>query len=235
MPSTYATHPEAREIVFDFLQGYDVLGAFWTTVKLTVLSAVGSLVWGTLLAGMRVSPVPLMRGFGTAYVNIVRNIPLTVIIIFTSLGLADIFGVTLGTQDFKAQGFRLAVLGLTAYTAAFVCEALRSGINTVPVGQAEAARAIGLNFFQTLRIIVLPQAFRAVIGPLANVLIALTKNTTVAAAISVAEAAALMKTMIENEAQTVAIGAVFAFGFVVLTLPTGLFLGWLAKRLAVKR
>ncbi|MEU9244528.1 amino acid ABC transporter permease [Streptomyces shenzhenensis] len=221
--------------MFDFLQGYDVLGAFWTTVKLTVFSAVGSLVWGTLLAAMRVSPVPLMRGFGTAYVNIVRNIPLTVIVIFTSLGLADIFGVTLGASDFKVQGFRLAVLGLTAYTAAFVCEALRSGINTVPVGQAEAARAIGLNFSQTLRLIVLPQAFRAVIGPLANVLIALTKNTTVAAAISVAEAAALMKTMIENEAQTVAVGAVFAFGFVVLTLPTGLFLGWLAKRLAVKR
>ncbi|MFF4115658.1 amino acid ABC transporter permease [Streptomyces sp. NPDC001714] len=221
--------------MFDFLQGYDVLGAFWTTVKLTVFSAVGSLAWGTLLAAMRVSPVPLMRGFGTAYVNIVRNIPLTVIIIFTSLGLADIFGVTLGATDFKVQGFRLAVLGLTAYTAAFVCEAIRSGINTVPVGQAEAARAIGLNFSQTLRLIVLPQAFRAVIGPLANVLIALTKNTTVAAAISVAEAAALMKTMIENEAQTLAVGAVFAFGFVVLTLPTGLFLGWLAKRLAVKR
>lgn len=235
MPSPYVTHPEAREIVFDFLEGYDVLGAFWMTVKLTALSAVGSLIWGTLLAAMRVSPVPLMRGFGTAYVNIVRNIPLTVIILFASLGLADIFGVTLGTDDFKAQGFRLAVLGFVAYTAAFVCEALRSGINTVPVGQAEAARAIGLGFSQTLRLIVLPQAFRSVIGPLANVLIALTKNTTVAAAIGVAEAAALMKTMIENEAQTLLIGAVFAFGFVVLTLPTGLILGWLSKRLAVKR
>jgi glutamate transport system permease protein len=221
--------------VFDFLQGYDVLGAFWMTVKLTVLSAVGSLVWGTLLAAMRVSPVPLMRGFGTAYVNIVRNIPLTVIILFTSLGLADIFGVTMGASDFKVQGFRLAVLGLIAYHAAFVCEALRSGINTVPLGQAEAARAIGLSFSQTLRLIVLPQAFRSVIGPLANVLIALTKNTTVAAAIGVAEAAYLMKSMIENEAQTLLIGAVFAFGFVVLTLPTGLFLGWLSKRLAVKR
>ncbi|MFD8808166.1 amino acid ABC transporter permease [Streptomyces sp. NPDC059597] len=221
--------------MFDFLEGYDVLGAFWTTVQLTVLSGVGSLVWGVLLAAMRVSPVPLMRGFGTAYVNIVRNIPLTIIILFTSLGLADIFGVTMGTEDFKIQGFRLAVLGLTAYTAAFVCEAIRSGINTVPVGQAEAARAIGLSFTQTLRIIVLPQAFRSVIGPLANVLIALTKNTTVAAAIGVAEAATLMKTMIENEAQTLAIGAVFALGFVVLTLPTGLLLGWLGKRLAVKR
>ncbi|MGQ4431133.1 MULTISPECIES: amino acid ABC transporter permease [unclassified Streptomyces] len=222
--------------MFDFLQGYDVLGAFWMTVKLTVLSALGSLVWGTLLAGMRVSPVPLMRGFATFYVNTVRNIPLTVIIVFTSLGLADIFGVTMGaSDDFKVQGFRLALLGLVAYHAAFVCEAVRSGINTVPVGQAEAARAIGLSFSQVLRIVILPQAFRAVIAPLANVLIALTKNTTVAAAIGVAEAAALMKTMIENEAQTVAIGAVFAFGFVVLTLPTGLLLGWLGKRMAVKR
>ncbi|MFD3733316.1 amino acid ABC transporter permease [Streptomyces sp. NPDC058632] len=225
--------------MFDFISDYDdptLLGAFWMTVKLTVFSGVGALVWGTLLAAMRVSPVPLMRGFGTAYVNIVRNIPLTVIIIFTSLGLADIFGMTMGApDDFALQGFRLAVLGLAAYTAAFVCEALRSGINTVPVGQAEAARAIGLNFSQVLGLIVLPQAFRSVIGPLANVLIALTKNTTVAAAIGVAEAALLMKEMIENEAQTLLIGAVFAFGFVVLTLPTGLFLGWLSKRLAVKR
>ncbi|WP_369029299.1 MULTISPECIES: amino acid ABC transporter permease [Streptomyces] len=222
--------------MFDFLEGYDVLGAFWMTVKLTVFSALGSLVWGTLLAAMRVSPVPLMRGFGTAYVNIVRNIPLTVIIVFTSLGLADIFGMTMGaSDDFALQGFRLAILGLVAYTAAFVCEALRSGINTVPPGQAEAARAIGLSFSQVLGLVVLPQAFRSVIGPLANVLIALTKNTTVAAAISVAEAASLMKTMIENEAQLVLIGAVFAFGFVVLTLPTGLALGWLSKRLAVKR
>ncbi|MGW2786521.1 amino acid ABC transporter permease [Streptomyces populi] len=222
--------------MFDFLQGYDVLGAFWTTVKLTVLSALGSLVLGTLLAAMRVSPVPLMRGFGTVYVNIVRNIPLTIIILFSSLGLADIFGVTMGaSNNFDVQGFRLAVLSLVAYHAAFVCEALRSGVNTVPVGQAEAARAIGLGFGQNLRLIVLPQAFRAAVIPLANVLIALTKNTTVAAAIGVAEAATLMRTMIENEAQTVLIAAVFAFGFVVLTLPTGLFLGWLGKRLAVKR
>ncbi|GAA4544295.1 MULTISPECIES: amino acid ABC transporter permease [Streptomyces] len=224
--------------MFDFLSDYDnptLLGAFWVTVQLTVFSAVGSLIWGTLLAAMRVSPVPLMRGFGTAYVNLVRNIPLTVIIVFTSLGLANIFGVTMGTEDLKDRAFRLAVLGLVAYTAAFVCEAIRSGINTVPVGQAEAARAIGLSFSQVLRLVVLPQAFRSVIGPLANVLIALTKNTTVAAAIGVAEAALLMKEMIENEAQTLLIGAIFAFGFVVLTLPTGLFLGWLSKRLAVKR
>ncbi|MEU2156138.1 amino acid ABC transporter permease [Streptomyces sp. NPDC019396] len=221
--------------MFDFLEGYDLLGAFWTTIRLTVYSAVGALVWGTVLAAMRVSPVPLMRGVGAAYVNIVRNIPLTVIIVFTSLGLFQTLGVTLGASTFEGINFRLAVLGLTAYTAAFVCEALRSGINTVPVGQVEAARAIGLSFPQVLGLIVLPQSFRSVVGPLANVLIALTKNTTVAAAIGVAEAALLMREMIENEAQLILISAIFAFGFICLTLPMGLLLGWVARKVAVRR
>ncbi|MFF3325140.1 amino acid ABC transporter permease [Streptomyces sp. NPDC002889] len=221
--------------MFDFLEGYDLLGAFWVTVQLAFYSAVGSLIWGTLLAAMRVSPVPLMRAFGSGYVNVVRNIPLTVIIVFTSLGLFQTLGVSLGADDFETINFRLAVLGLTAYTAAFVCEALRSGINTVPLGQTEAGRAIGLNFTQVLSLIVLPQAFRSVVGPLANVLIALIKNTTVAAAIGVAEAATLMREMIENEAQLILISAIFAFGFICLTLPTGLFLGWVAKKVAVKR
>ncbi|MFF3334323.1 amino acid ABC transporter permease [Streptomyces sp. NPDC002888] len=222
--------------MFDFLEGYDLLGAFWVTVQLTLLSAVGSLVWGTMLAAMRVGPVPLMRGFGAAYVNIVRNIPLTVIILFTSLGLNQTLSISLGGgDDFDTINFRLAVLGLIVYTSAFVCEAIRSGINTVPVGQAEAARAVGLNFTQVLTLIVLPQAFRSVVGPLTNVLIALTKNTTVAAAIGVAEAALLMKDMIENEAELLLIAAIFAFGFVCLTLPTGLILGWVGKKVAVKR
>ncbi|MET8967319.1 amino acid ABC transporter permease [Streptomyces hydrogenans] len=221
--------------MFDFLEGYDLLGAFWVTVQLTFWSALGSLVWGTLLAAMRVGPVPLMRAFGTAYVTIVRNIPLTVIIVFTSLGLFQTLGISLGADRFTTINFRLAVLGLTAYTSAFVCEALRSGINTVPLGQVEAARAIGLSFPQILRIVVLPQAFRSVVGPLTNVLIALTKNTTVAAAIGVAEAALLMREMIENEAQLILVSAVFAFGFICLTLPTGLLLGRLAKKVAVKR
>lgn len=204
-------------------------------MQLALLSAVGSLVWGTLLAAMRVGPVPLMRGFGTAYVNIVRNIPLTVIILFASLGLNQTLNISLGADDVVAVNFRLAVLGLILYTSAFVCEAIRSGINTVPVGQAEAARAIGLSFTQVLFVVVLPQAFRAAIGPLTNVLIALTKNTTVAAAIGVAEAAYLMKEMLDKEALLLQISAVIAFGFICLTLPTGLIFGWVGKKVAVKR
>ncbi|MFD5426438.1 amino acid ABC transporter permease [Streptomyces sp. NPDC127084] len=221
--------------MFDFLEMDALLGAFWVTVKLTVYSAIGALVWGTLLAGMRVSPVPLMRAVGTAYVNVVRNIPLTVVILFASLGLYSTLGVSLGADLTDVINFRLAVLGLIAYTAAFVCEALRSGINTVPVGQAEAARALGLSFTQVLRLIILPQAFRSVINPLANVLIALTKNTTVASVIGVAEAAYLMKEWIETYAALLPIATIFALGFICLTLPTGLILGWVSKKVAVKR
>ncbi|RSM75852.1 amino acid ABC transporter permease [Kibdelosporangium aridum] len=226
--------------MFDFLSEYDLLGAFWTTVRLSFFSAIGSLVWGTILAAMRVSPVPIMRAFGTVYVNVIRNTPLTVLILFTSLGLSYTLGVQLAAQDSPTSladnSFRLAVLGFIVYTSTFVCEAMRSGINTVPVGQAEAARALGLTFIQVLGIIVLPQAFRSVIAPLASVLIALIKNTTVAAVIGVGEAALLMSEMVENESDSLLlVFLVFAIGFVILTLPVGLLLGWVAKKVEVKR
>ena len=210
------------------------------TVKLTALSAVGSLILGTVLAAMRVSPVPLMRGFGTAYVNLFRNTPLTLIIIAMSIVISNKLGLILANRDsltfIKDNNFRLAVVGLIVYTSSFVCESVRAGINTVPPGQAEAARAIGLKFSQVLRLIVLPQALRAVIAPLASVLIALTKNTTVTSTIGVAEAALLMSEMVENESDVLfLVFAVFAFGFVCLTLPTGLILGWVAGKAAVRR
>jgi glutamate transport system permease protein len=172
-------------------------------------------------------------------VLILRNTPLTLILLFCSFGLAQTLGVTLAAKQSPTfiddSNFRLAVLGLAIYTAAFVCESVRAGVNTVPVGQAEAARSLGLTFSQNLRLILLPQAFRSVIAPLGSVLIALTKNTTIASAIGVAEAALLMKEMIENTAALVTVGAIFAAGFVVLTLPLGLLFTYLARRLGVKR
>jgi glutamate transport system permease protein len=218
---------------------YDIVGAFLTTIQLTVYSAVGALILGTVLAAMRLSPVPMINWIGTGYVNVVRNTPLTLIILFCSFGLSQTLGITLVDRNSPTSivdsNFRLAVLGLTVYTAAFVCETVRSGVNTVPLGQAEAARSLGLTFGQNMRIVLLPQAFRAVIGPLGSVLIALTKNTTIASAIGVAEAALLMKEMVENEAALLLISGIFAAGFVILTLPLGLFFGWMSKRLAVAR
>ncbi|MGI9126224.1 MAG: amino acid ABC transporter permease [Mycobacterium sp.] len=216
-----------------------IFAAFWTTIKLTVLSAIGALILGTALAAMRLSPVPMLNWLGAAYVNTLRNTPLTLIILFCSFGLAQTLGVTLADAKSPTSivdsNFRLAVLGLTAYTAAFVCETVRAGVNTVPLGQAEAARSLGLTFGQNLRMILLPQAFRAVIVPLGSVFIALTKNTTIASAIGVAEAALLMKEMIENTAALLLIGGIFALGFLVLTLPLGLAFGWLGRRWAVVR
>ena len=218
---------------------YDIFGAFLVTIELAVLSALGALVIGTIIAIFRVSPVPVLQFIGTSYVNIVRNTPLTLIILFCSLGLSQTLGITLADPNSPTSiddsNFRLAALGLTVYTASFVCETLRSGVNTVPLGQAEAARSLGLSFGQNLRMILLPQAFRAVINPLGSVLIALVKNTTIASAIGVAEAALLMKEMIENTAALLAVGSIFAAGFVVLTLPLGLLFGWLGKRYAVVR
>lgn len=218
-------------------RGYDVLGAFWTTIQLTALSAVAALILGTVLAAFRLSPVPMLNWIGTAYVNVVRNTPLTLILLFCSFGLAQTMGITLVDRNSPTSiadsNFRLAVLGLSVYTAAFVCETVRSGVNTVPLGQAEAARSLGLTFGQNLRIVLLPQAFRAVIAPLGSVLIALTKNTTIASAIGVAEAALLMKEMVENQAALLLISGIFAAGFVILTLPMGLFFGWLGNRWAV--
>jgi len=219
--------------------GSQLLEAFWTTIQLTVLSAIAALILGTVLAAMRVSPIPIARAIGTAYVTVFRNTPLTLIILFCLFVITQTLQIRLASPSSPTyvadNNFRLAVLGLSVYTAAFVCESLRSGINTVHIGQSEAGRSLGLTFGQNLRLVVLPQAFRAVIAPLGSVLIALTKNSTIASVIGVAEASLLMKTMIENEAAIFLIGGIFALGFVILTLPMGLLFGWLGKRYEVAR
>ena len=214
--------------------------AFFTTIKLTVYAALGSMLFGTLLTAMRVSPVGILRGLSTFYIETVRNTPLTLVVLFCSFGLYQNLGLQLASRDSHTfiadQNFRLAVLGFILYTSCFVAESLRSGINTVHFGQAEAARSLGLSFGQLFSLIIFPQALRAAIVPLGNTLIALTKNTTVASVIGVAEASLLMKSTIEFHAsQLFVIFGVFALGFMILTLPMGLFLGWLSNRLAVKR
>lgn len=212
-----------------------ILGAFWLTVRLALASAAAALVLGTVLAAMRVSPLGVLRTAATVYVNALRNTPLTLVIVFCGLGLGLVLDVSFSTS-LSVNYLWLSIIGLSAYTAAFVCEAIRSGINTVPIGQAEAARALGLTFLQNLRHIVLPQAIRAVIAPLGSLLIALIKNTTIAAAIGVAEASLTMKSLFERHQEAVVpIFFGFALGFLVLTLPVGLLFGWLAKRLAVIR
>lgn len=151
-----------------------------------------ALVLGSIVGAMRVSPVPIARAVGTLYVNLIRNTPLTLVFFFAVLGYAK-----LGLPDLDF--ITLGVLALGVYTATYVAEVLRAGISTVPVGQAEAARAIGLPFGQVMSLVVLPQAFRSVVPPMMSVFIALLKNTTIAAGFSVLELAAVRSNVSESE------------------------------------
>jgi glutamate transport system permease protein len=220
------TDPRNQEL---FLSGFRLI------LALTLASAALSLVLGVLLAAARVSPVPVLRWFGAAWVTVFRNTPLTLIIYFCYFGLYVNLGIAL-SEDLAGNNFRLGVLGLSVYTAAFVCEAVRSGINTVPTGQAEAARAIGLTFAQTLRLVVLPQAMRSVVAPLGSIFIALAKNSTIVGTIGVLEAASVMKGLINfNGDAVIPIFFAFAGVFVVVLVPTGYLFSALARRVAVKR
>lgn len=218
----------------DMFVKYDVLAAVWVTIQLSVLGIIGAFVLGTIVAILRVSPVSALRGLGTSYVNTFRNLPLTLLMVFSILGLSFIMQLSV-SDDFARNAFWWATIMLAVYHAAYICEALRSGINTVPVGQAEAARSIGLGFGQSLREVILPQAFRGAVAPLGSVVIALIKNSTVAAVIGVGDSAGLMQVITENEGASLPMFFFFAMVFVILTLPIGLGTTSLSRKLAVKR
>ena len=202
--------------------------AFAGTVRLFLVAAVGSLVGGTLLAAMRVSPVPVLRTFGAGYVSIVRNTPLTLVFFFFAFAYPRLEIVDLSF-------FARACTALIIYTSAFVCEVVRSGVNTVPVGQAEASRALGFTFGQTLGTVVLPQAVRSVVPPLTSIEIALLKNTTIAAGFSVVEAGGIYQNLSEK-GYNVLTGLLWvALGFLVLVIPLTLLQRRLERRWSVAR
>ncbi len=188
------------------------LRAFGQTLQLFAVSGVLSLLLGTLLAALRVSPVPVFRGIGTMYVTVLRNTPLTLVFVFF------LFAYPL-LEIVKIEPYTAAVVALSLYTAAFVCEVVRSGVNTVPVGQAEASRALGLTFVQMLGTVVLPQALRSVVPPMTSTMIALLKNTTVASGFAVFQAGTIRDSLSE-QGENVLFGLLWvAIGFVILVMP----------------
>lgn len=181
-----------------------------TTIALTLLGYTFALILGTLLAVARVSPIPPLRGIATVYVEIFRNIPLLSLLILISFGLPDV-GLLL-------PYFWCGVLGLTLSSAAFVCENVRSGINTVPIGHAEAARSVGLGFFGTLRWVVLPQAFRSMVQPLVNVFIGTVIGSALCSAIAVQEVTWVTQTLNIRYAQAVLMFLIAGAVYLVLSL-----------------
>lgn len=214
------------DVVLDNLDVY--VEGFTSTVTLTLLAGLGALVLGTLIAAMRVSPVPPFRAVGTLYVNLVRNTPLTVVFFLVFFGLPEV--------DVLFSFFTFAVLALSLYTAAFVAEAVRSGINSVAAGQAEASRSVGMTFGQTLRLVVLPQAFANSIPPLASVFIAMLKNSSIASAFFVAEGLQRTQGLINANGQaTLWLLAGAAVCYLLLALIASLLFSLLERAVAVAR
>jgi glutamate transport system permease protein len=201
---------------------------FLTTIELFLLAGVASLIFGVFLAMLRVSPVPVFRATGTLYVTVVRNTPLTLVFLFFVFAYPYLDIV-------RMEYFTAAVVALSVYTSAFICEVVRSGINTVPLGQAEAARALGLTFGQSLSQIILPQALRSVVPPLVSTLIALLKNTTIAAGFSVAEAGRI-RSILSDDGENQLLGLLWvALGFLLLVMMLTLVQRTLEKRWSVAR
>ncbi|MFF9852173.1 amino acid ABC transporter permease [Streptomyces litmocidini] len=200
---------------------------FLGTVELTVYASVLALVLGFVMASFRAAPVGSFRVFGTVWVTVLRNTPLTLLFFAVMLGLPR-FGIVLPFELF-------AVLALGCYTSAFICEALRSGINTVPRGQGEAARSLGMTFSQTLSTIVLPQAFRTVIPPVGSTLIALAKNSAIAGAFSVTELLGTYKTLSELGYDIVWTFVWIAVGYLIITLTISALFHLMEKRWGVAR
>lgn len=226
--------------MLELIQQFDFWTALLHTLELIFWGALWALIIGTIIAIMRLSPVRVLQWAGAMYVTLFRNTPLTLIVVAANLILWTQLKINLASQESATfivdNGMRFAVLALAVYHASFVCEALRSGVNTIPVGQAEAARSLGMTFGQNLRYIILPQAFRGSITPLGNVLIALAKNTTVVAAIGVVQISHAMRRMIEFRSDLLfQIFGLVALAFIVITLPLGLLTGWASKRWAVQR
>ena len=199
-----------------------LLSGFEMTLKLTLVSGAVALVVGLFLAALRVSPLTPLRGLATTYVELLRNTPLTLVFFFLVF-VAPQFGIL------APLGFWTAVLALSAYTSAFVCEAIRSGINSVHLGQAEAARAIGLTFGQSLSLVILPQAVRTVIPPLINVFIALAKNT------SVELMATGRRIATANPAENIAVLVGVALFYLAITIPAGILAGVVERKVAFAR
>lgn len=213
------------EIVFENLDRFAEGVA--TTVSLTVLSWFAAFFIGVVVASFRVGPVRPLRAFGTLYVELFRNCPLTVLFVVFFFGFPSI-GIT-------EPAFTSAVLVLSVYTGAFVAETVRAGVNTVAAGQVEAARSLGLGFTQVLGLVVLPQALRSVVGPLGSLFSALIRNSSIAYVIGVVELTGTAAQLSVESAQSVPVYVAAALAYLALTLPTGFVVGVLERRLAIRR
>ena len=210
---------------------YENLGPLLEGIGMTLLilvtAGIGAIALGALVTVARISPLRVLRTAAFLYVQFFINVPLLVLLILAVFAL-------------PAAGFILplvptVIVVLAAYEAAYVSEALRSGVNTVPQGQIEAARALGLTFGKSLRWVIVPQSFRAVVQPLGNIMIALVMNTSLAAVVGVIELTAHVNKINLDYAQPVFLYTTGGLIYMAIALTVGLLTGRLERKLVVAR
>ena len=197
------------------------------TLAVSASAFVIAIALGLVVATLRATQSAALRGLGTAYVELIRNVPLIVQIFFLFFALPSV--------GIRLPAFACGVLGLGVYTAAFVAEAIRSGIAAVPRGQLEAATASGLSYVGAMRLVVLPQAIRLTIPPLGNTTLNMIKNSSLVSAISIADILGVANLI---GARTFAYVPMFVgagIAYLIITLPGGAFAAYLERRYAVPR
>ena len=170
----------------------DIGWGLLVTLVISVLSYLGGLFLGSLMAIFRVGPIPPLRALGAAWVTVACNIPNLCLMVLIGLALPHV-GITIPL-------FWAVIVALIFSSSGFVCETVRSGINSVPKGQIEAARALGMPFWLIIRGIVLPQSLARTIQPLVNIFIACLIGSSLAAAIGVVELTAVTQRINQDRA-----------------------------------
>jgi glutamate/aspartate transport system permease protein len=183
-----------------------LLSGLWVTVTVSLAAWVIALIVGSLFGVLRTVQNPRVAAIGTVYVAIFRNIPLIVQFFIWYLVIPELLPVSIGTW-FKqlppgAQFFSSSIICLGLFTAARVCEQVRSGINALPRGQRGAGLALGFTQWQTYRYVLLPVAYRIIVPPLTSEFLNIFKNSAVASTIGLLDLSAQARQLVDYTAQT---------------------------------
>ena len=172
----------------DYLFDSRIAEAALHTLALTVLAMAIGIILGAVMAVLRMSPNPVMRGFSWVYLWVFRGTPVYVQLVFWGLLGSIYHSISVGFAEVSVEGFLknffvLAFVGLGLNESAYMAEIVRAGLQSVPEGQTEASKALGMTWWQTMRRTVLPQAMRIIIPPTGNELISMLKTTSLVIAV----------------------------------------------------
>ncbi len=202
-----------------------LIDGFLNTLFSSIIALFFSLIIGTLMAILQLSKNKWVSGLANAYVEFFKNIPLLIIVMF--------FYVVVPLYWFSINGFTAGTIGLTIYTSAFIAETVRAGIMGVPKGQTEAGLSTGLTQNETMRYIVLPQAFKIVIPPLGNQFINLVKNSSVLAMVTGLDLMYQGDLIASETFNTFDTYILIGLIYLIITLPLTYLMGYIERRLNV--